>query len=211
MSVRNRYRRLRFGAPVVVVSGLPRSGTSMAMRMLAAGGMPVVEDGVRGADEDNPQGYFEDQRVTNLARDVDREWVREARGKAIKIISWLLEYLPESNNYQVLFMSRDLEEVLKSQAKMLERRGESNSTEDARMRASLEQSVKQARALLRARPGCEVCDLDYRAVLADPPAVARRIQAFLGRRLDIDRMAAAVDPSLYRNRRTGSGAEAPPA
>jgi hypothetical protein len=211
MSARSTIRRWRFGAPIIVVSGLPRSGTSMAMRMLASGGVPVVADGHRSADEDNPRGYFEDQRVTNLEKDLDRQWVREARGKTIKIISWLLEYLPESNNYHVLFMNRDLDEVLKSQATMLARRGESSGVEDERMRANLEQHVRQAKALLRARPGCEVCDLDYRAVLQEPRVASERIQGFLGRRLDLERMAAAVDPSLYRNRASGTGAEGAPA
>src|SRR5688572_29274329 len=97
-------RRWRYGQPIVVVSGLPRSGTSMAMKMLEAGGLVVVTDNVRTADDDNPRGYYEDERVKDLARDANRTWLRDARGKAIKIISFLLKDLPPDNNYKVLFM-----------------------------------------------------------------------------------------------------------
>ncbi len=139
-------RRLRYGPPIVVVSGLPRSGTSMAMKMLEAGGLAIVTDNVRAADDDNPRGYYEDERVKDLARDANREWLRDARGKAIKIISFLLKDLPPDNNYKVLFMERDLGEVLASQQKMLDHRGEDSATEDA----------ADARALPRAPAAREV-------------------------------------------------------
>ena len=100
----NLYRRLRYGRPIVVVSGLPRSGTSMAMKMLEAGGLPVVTDGLRAADEDNPKGYYEDERVKDLHQAADKGWLRNARGRVVKIISFLLKSLPADNNYQVVFM-----------------------------------------------------------------------------------------------------------
>ena len=93
---------------IVVVSGLPRSGTSMAMRMLAAGGMAIVTDGIRAADEDNPNGYFEDERVKALAKNPDKTWVAEARGKALKVVSLLLQHLPPTQKYQVVFVHRRL-------------------------------------------------------------------------------------------------------
>src|SRR5919108_966564 len=96
------YRRLRYGKPIVVVSGLPRSGTSMAMKMLEAGGLAVVTDGLRAADEDNPKGYYEDERVKDLYEASDKRWLREARGRVVKIISFLLKSLPSDNNYKVL-------------------------------------------------------------------------------------------------------------
>src|SRR6185295_15833711 len=105
-AVQRLLRRFRYGKPIVVVSGLPRSGTSMAMKMLEAGGLPVVTDGRRSADEDNPRGYYEDERVKDLYREGDKTWVRESRGKAIKVISFLLKSLPPDNNYKVLFMHR---------------------------------------------------------------------------------------------------------
>ena len=132
-SLQSAYRRLRYGEPIVVVSGLPRSGTSMAMKMLEAAGLSMVVDGLREADEDNPKGYFELERVKDLANETDWSWLDSARGKAIKIISYLLKELPDTHNYKVIFMRRDLNEVLASQAKMLDRRGESNETDNERM------------------------------------------------------------------------------
>jgi hypothetical protein len=198
--LRGAYRRMRYGEPIVVVSGLPRSGTSMAMRMLAAGGVPILSDGVRAADEDNPAGYFELEKVKNLGQDHDLSWLRAARGKAVKIISWLLDKLPDEHNYQVLFMHRDLHEVLASQAKMLERRGEMSETEDARMMSGFEQHLVRVRSLLHARACFEVCEIEYTGVLGNPRTEAKRIAGFLGRSLDVEAMAGAVDPSLYRNR-----------
>ena len=123
-------RRLRAGAPIVVVSGLPRSGTSMMMRVLAAGGVPTMVDGIRTADVSNPNGYFEFEPVKGLDKAGDLAWLPEARGKAVKIISFLLTHLPETYDYQVLFMHRDLAEVMASQRKMLAQRGEPESLAD---------------------------------------------------------------------------------
>ncbi len=199
-SVRRSYRRLLYGAPVVVVSGLPRSGTSMAMKMLEAGGLSIVTDGQRVADEDNPKGYFEDERVLRLAEAADKAWVRRARGKAIKVISYLLRHLPAENNYKVVFMRRDLTEVLASQAKMLLRRGETSDTDDERMRELFSTDLWRAEYFLKHSPSVEYIDLHYTQVLADPEAAARRLTQFVGAELDVRRMAEMVDPSLYRNR-----------
>jgi hypothetical protein len=198
--VRHLYRRLRYGEPVIVVSGLPRSGTSMAMKMLAAGGLPIVTDGQRIADEDNPKGYFEDERVLRLAEAVDTSWLEGARGKAVKIISYLLRHLPANNNYKVLFMRRDLGEVLASQAKMLARRGETSDTADERMRELSSTDLWRAEYFMKHSPSVEYLDVHYTQVLADPEGEARRIAAFLGGGLDLRKMAEMVDPSLYRNR-----------
>ena len=200
MSFHRLYRRLRHGEPIVVVSGLPRSGTSMAMRMLGAGGMPLVMDGIRAADEDNPVGYFEQERVKDLAREQDKGWLRSSRGKAIKVIASLLEHLPDSNNYRVLFMNRNLHEVLASQARMLERRNEVSTTSDERMLELFEQHLARVKAMIRARPCFELCEMDYKDVLEHPRPNAERIREFLGRPLDAERMVQAVDPRLYRNR-----------
>jgi len=193
--------RLKFGDPVVVVSGLPRSGTSMAMRMLKAGGVTLVEDGERTADEDNPVGYFEDERVKNLAASTDTDWVRAARGKAIKVVSSLLHGLPAENRYKVVFMLRDLHEVLASQAKMLARRKEVHETADDEMIASYQKHLDKVRFQLRYRANVDALYLEYADVVADPRPQAERINAFLGGRLDVERMVEAVDPKLYRNRR----------
>jgi len=196
------WRRLRYGEPVVVISGLPRSGTSMAMKMLEAGGLPLVSDGQREADVDNPKGYYEDERVKGLERSSDRAWVRDARGKGIKVISRLLRSLPAENFYQVVLMRRDLTEVLASQAKMLERRDEDGGTDDERMRKLLEKDLWQATYHLKRAPNFEWLELQYAEVLADPEGQARRMAGFLDLGLDVERMATVVDPDLYRNRAT---------
>lgn len=194
------YRRLRYGRPIVVVSGLPRSGTSMLMKMLEAGGIPLVVDGLRVADEDNPKGYYEDERVKNLGQDRDRRWLGAARGKAIKIISYLLKDLPPHYNYRVLFIRRSLKEVLASQAKMLQRRGEASETADERMKELFESDLWKAGYLLKRQPQFEVLEIQYKDVVANAREQAQRISRFLGGGLDADAMAGVVDRQLYRNR-----------
>ena len=121
-ALRRLYLKKTLGPPVTVVSGLPRSGTSMMMKMLDQAGLELVTDRLRQADEDNPKGYFEYEPVKQLARSADRTWLDDARGKGVKIISTLLRELPAHYNYKVVFMRRDLSEILASQAKMLARR-----------------------------------------------------------------------------------------
>lgn len=108
---------------VVIVSGLPRSGTSMMMSMLKAGGMELLVDSQRKADDDNPKGYYELEKVKNLRH--DNSWLNEASHKAVKVISILLYQLPEDIRYKIIFIKRNLDEVLASQQLMLERRGNS--------------------------------------------------------------------------------------
>jgi hypothetical protein len=204
-SITRLYRRLRFGEPVVVVSGLPRSGTSMLMKMLDAGGLPVMTDGRRVADEDNPRGYFEVERVKGLDRETDRRWLAEARGKGVKIISHLLRFLPADLNYRVVFVRRDIEEVLASQKKMLTRRGKTDDIPPERMRELFEKDVAQALSLLGGSPRFEVLEVRYPDVLGRPLEEARRIADFVGRRLDVEAMAEVVDPQLHRNRAGTAG------
>jgi hypothetical protein len=201
LSVAKSLRRFRYGEAVIVVSGLPRSGTSMAMQMLAGGGVPVVTDGIRKENEDNPKGYYEDERVKDLHLDEqDGSFLRESRGKAVKIISFLLKNLPETNNYKVLFMNRALPEVLASQLKMLERRGEPNETSDEKMLDLWRDHLWRAKYLLKHAAQFEVLEMEYRAVVDSPLEQARRMRDFLGLPLDVEAMAAAVDKKLYRNR-----------
>ena len=194
-------RRLRRGRPIVVVSGLPRSGTSMAMKMLEAGGLEVVTDGLRAADSSNPNGYYEFEPVKTLSADSDGVWLADARGKAVKVISFLLTYLPESYDYQVIFMKRDLEEIMASQNKMLDARGEARGAEDEKMRAHYVQHLEQVERFLSRRHCFSTLMTNYADVLANPREQASRIAEFLGNGLDVDRMAAVAEPALYRNRR----------
>jgi len=201
-------RRLKSGKPVVIVSGLPRSGTSMAMKMLEAGGMELVVDNIRTADEDNPKGYYEDERVKDLSEMEDISWLKEARGKVIKIVSSLLNHLPESNTYKVVFMRRNLHEVLASQTKMLDRRDEESHTEDADLLSMYEAHLAKVEFQLRFRSNFETLYVDFSDAIRDPATHVRRIADFVGGDLDVERMAEAVDGSLYRNRRTGDGSVA---
>lgn len=197
-------RRLRRGRPIVVVSGLPRSGTSMAMAMLQAGGLEVVTDGLRAADASNPKGYYELERVKELDKPGDHAWLADARGKAVKIISFLLTYLPESYDYQVIFMRRDLDEIVASQNTMLEARGEARGAGDARLKALYAEHLAQVERFLSRRACFSTLRLDYANVLTAPAEEAARVNAFLGGRLDQAKMAAVADTTLYRNRQRTS-------
>lgn len=199
------YRRLRFGQPIVVVSGLPRSGTSMTMKMLEAGGMQILTDGVRTADESNPKGYYEFAPVMNLHQETDKRWLAQARGKALKIISFLLPDLPETNNYKVIFMHRNLHEVMASQAKMLDQRGEEKGEDDGRLFSSYQDQLKQTQQLLARRSCFDVLDVEYTSVLDSSATEADRIRSFVGGGLDATSMTAVVDHQLYRNRHEEGG------
>lgn len=172
----------------------------MAMNMLAGGGLEVFQDGVRTADDDNPKGYFELERVKDLEKDPDKTWIRQARGKAVKVISFLLKDLPPDNNYLVVFMRRHLSEVLASQAKMLANRGESNDITDEQMTDLYQNHLWRTTYLLKHNPQFAALDVDYKAALTNPRETAERLNAFLGGRLDVVKMVSAVDESLYRNR-----------
>ena len=182
---------------VVVVSGLPRSGTSMMMRMLAAGGMPVLEDGRREADVDNPRGYFELEAVKSLAKDAS--WVSSARGRAIKVISSLLRHLPAELEYRVLFMRRELDEVVRSQRVMLERLGAA-AGDDQEARALLAGHLVEVETWLETALHMRALGVSYARVLAEPRRQAERMAAFVGTPLDVEAMAREVDPQLRRQR-----------
>ena len=199
--IKSYLRKRRYGDEVIVVSGLPRSGTSMMMKMLEATGLEIVTDRERVADEDNPKGYFEDERVKRLGEETDKSWVREARGKVIKVISHLLQELPADNFYRVVLMRRDLKEILASQNKMLDHRGEENPIADEKAKDHYARHLVDVRFLARRRPNVEMIEADYRDALDDPEGFARRINGFLGGHLDAEAMASVVDPELYRNRR----------
>ena len=192
-------RRLVHGAPVIVVSGLPRSGTSMLMQMLAAGGLELLTDARRAADEDNPRGYFELEQVRHLPRDRGH-WLREARGKAVKVVSTLLRDLPGGYNYKVILVRRDLGEVLDSQARMLARRGQVHDIDRARMQRLFEDDLWRATHLLRCAGRFEYVEVDYAQVIGNPGSQAKRIADFVAAGLNVDKMAGAVDGALYRNR-----------
>jgi len=171
----------------------------MTMKMLEAGGVPALADQIRTADTDNPKGYYEFERVKKL-KDGDTAWLRDAQGKAVKIIAALLTYLPSEYEYRVLFMRRKVEEVLASQAKMLENRGEESKVDDETMAALFSKHLRQVRAWMNSQPNLLYLDLDYNAMIADPEPFIRQINQFLGGDLDEEKMLAVIDRSLYRQR-----------
>lgn len=183
---------------ITVVSGLPRSGTSMMMQMLRAGGLTCLTDELREADISNPKGYFEFEKVKGLR--ADNSWLPEAKGKVIKIISHLLSCLPPELNYKTIFMERDLGEVLASQRKMLanQGRGEENLS-DERLGQIFAQQLRQVRKMLADRQ-ISTLFLGYKDVLEDPVEISTQLQAFLGNNLDQQAMRDVVDRNLYRQR-----------
>jgi hypothetical protein len=193
------------GKAIVVVSGLPRSGTSMMMRMLDAGGLPILSDGERTADVDNPKGYFELERIKYLEKETDKSYLREGRGKAVKAISFLIKDLPDENDYRVIFMRRDLDEVLTSQEKMIDRlEQDDTSAEREAIKEAYRNDIVRTRLLCRNRPNYELIEVHYKAAIDDPAAAAQQVNAFLGGGLDENAMRAVIDASLYRNRSAGS-------
>ena len=185
--------------PVYIVSGLPRSGTSMMMKMLASGGLPLVMDSIRQADEDNPNGYFEIELSKKL-KDGEVNWVYDAPGKAVKVISYLLEYLPKDLNYYVLFMEREIKEILASQQKMLERRNEKSQISDEEMTAQYNDHLRSVRYWLPRQSNMRVLYVNYNSMMSEPEKLCNSIMDFLELPLDVTVMREVPNPSLYRNR-----------
>ena len=182
---------------ITIVSGLPRSGTSMMMKMLEAGGLEPLTDNIRGADEDNPKGYFEFERVKQIEN--DKAWLEDARGRVVKLISALLKHLPPSYTYKVIFMRRAMPEILASQRQMLIRRGErADTVPDDKMAAMFNKHVAQVEAWLAAQPNIDVLFVSYNDVMKDSRPRAEQINAFLGGALEVDEMVSVVDRALYR-------------
>jgi hypothetical protein len=176
----------------------------MTMRMLDQGGLPVFTDGVREADHSNPGGYYELERVKELDKGGTPLWLGDARGKAVKIISLLLTHLPESYDYQVVFVRRDLDEIIASQNKMLDARGEAQGAEDSRLKALYVEHLAQVERFLSRRSCFSTLMLEYSNLVGNPAQEAARLNTFLGGRLDATKMAAVADRALYRNRAPSS-------
>jgi len=184
---------------ITIVSGLPRSGTSLMMQMLVAGGVAALSDGESVADTDNPRGYLEWERIKTLPN--DPACIAEAEGKVVKVISRLLLSLPAGHEYRVIFMQRPLPEVLASQDQMLKRRGTyKDGANPAIISAAFEKHLREVYAWLDGKPYVKTLRLPYHDVLSKPKEVSEQLAQFLGTGLDVDVMAQQVDASLYRNR-----------
>ena len=184
---------------ITIVSGLPRSGTSLMMQMLAAGGLQVLSDGERKADTDNPKGYLEWERIKQLPK--DPSLIAEAEGKVVKVISQLILSLPAGHEYRIIFMQRPMPEVLKSQEEMLKRRGTYEPGGDpSPIEQAFQRHLIEVNKWLAGKANVKVCRVHYHRVLRDPLAVAEEVAGFLQVPLDIPAMVGQVDGSLYRNR-----------
>ena len=176
----------------------------MLMRMLDVGGIPPLTDNLRNADDDNPRGYYEFEPVKKL-REGDFSWLPQAQGKAVKIISALLTYLPPTHSYQVLFIQRAIPEILASQRKMLINRGEDpDKVSDAEMAQYFQKHLAQVTAWLGEQKHIATLYVDYNQMLKDPAPLARQINDFLGGSLEVEKMIEVVDPALYRQRSANS-------
>jgi hypothetical protein len=172
----------------------------MMMSMLRAGGLELVTDEIRAADQSNPLGYLELEHVKSLDKTERHPWLEGCRGRAVKIISFLLPHLPEHHNYRVIFMRRDLREVLASQDRMLTSQGEPTSPDSAALQRRFEDHLRAVERVLRCRRCFESLDVRYDRAVADPVGEATHVNRFLGGGLDVEAMAAAVRPDLYRSR-----------
>lgn len=186
------------GREIVIVSGLPRSGTSLMMQMLDHGGIEAVSDGIRSPDVDNPRGYYEFEIVKKIKEDAS--WIPETRGKVFKMVSQLLYDLPKDETYRIVFMQRDFDEMLASQEKMLARLGRPAAPREEIKRA-FRAHLEKLHAWLPKQENMHVLLVRHHDLVSDTQAQVARVNAFFGGRLDESKMIAAVDPSLYRNRK----------
>lgn len=190
------FRRQQDRQPVTVVSGLPRSGTSMMMQMLAAGGMPILTDHIRRQDTHNPRGYYEFEPVKRLHLG-DDAWLANAEGRAVKIISPLLVHLPADYTYKVIFMQRDLREILASQKVM---RGENNAFNAEKLLQEYTLHLNTVTEWLADHPSVDALYVRYSTVIRDPAGCAAEVNHFLDGKLDAAQMQQVVDLRLYHQR-----------
>lgn len=186
---------------MIIVSGLPRSGTSLMMQMLAAARIDLLTDEIREADKNNPRGYYEYEQVKGLARG-GTEWLKSARGKAVKVVSPLLPHLPADYTYRVLFMQRDLDEIIQSQQKMRERLGNGDDTFDYnQLRTEYTAHLTQTLTWARRQGHIKLLTVDHRTLLTDPSPQIEAVIDFLNLSADAkSSMHTVIDPNLYRER-----------
>jgi hypothetical protein len=192
-------KKSKVAEPIIVVSGLPRSGTSMMMKILAEGGLSVVTDELRSADADNPNGYFELETVKQMAAG-NVQWLANAGGKVVKVISALLEYLPPEYSYKIIFMEREIQEILASQQKMLARRNETTQVSDPEMEEKFRQHLAVVKPWLVRQPNMELLYVSYNALMSDPEPQCKRVVEFIHAPLNLSRMLEVPNAGLYRNR-----------
>lgn len=170
----------------------------MMMAMLAAGGMRVLDDKHRTPDDDNPGGYFEDQRATTIDRNA--AWLSEAMNAAVKLISFHLYHVPPRFPCKIIFMERPMPEILASQNAMLQRAGGKQSTDDPQLQRLYTNHLQHVKGWLAEQKHMDVLYMNHGDVIADPNASAGRIRDHLKRPLDREKMAGAVNPDGHRQK-----------
>lgn len=185
---------------IVIVSGLPRSGTSMMMNMLEAGGMDLLVDNVRKADKDNPRGYFEYELVKKLPEG-NIIWLESANSKVVKVVSYYIHHLPPRYEYKVLFMERNFDEILESQKQsVIEKEQTTSRKEDKMMTDYFKNHVKQTKEWISLQPNFSVLYLSYNEIVLNPEQYLDKINTFLELELNKEKMSKIVDKNLYRQR-----------
>jgi hypothetical protein len=191
-------------APIIVVSGLPRSGTSMMMQMLKVSGVDLVMDDTRKPDLYNTRGYYEYEKVKEIKKDTS--WLDGIQGKAVKIISQLLYHLPESHQYKIIFMQRNMEEIISSQNKMLSSRGRgSDVINDTIMAEKFERHLEKIRKWIVNQGNIECLYIHYNNIIEDPIKTITKLNDFFDNQINIRPMLKVIDKSLYRIRKDNQG------
>ncbi|KAA3617743.1 MAG: sulfotransferase family protein [Calditrichaeota bacterium] len=183
---------------ITIVSGLPRSGTSMMMKVLQKGGMTLVYDDLRVADNDNPNGYFEYAKVKNLKE--DNSWLFDAQGQAIKILFNFLYFLPQKYKFKIIFMQRNMQEILASQNKMLLRSGKSIGQDNRQFEILFNSEIIKCKDWLKNQKNIDTINVSYNQIMETPFPICQSINNFLEKSLNLDGMVNAIDKSLYRNK-----------
>ena len=184
---------------VIIVSGLPRSGTSMMMQILEKGGLEIVTDNIRKADKDNPKGYYEFEKVKEIENDTS--WLSRCRGKVVKMVSMLLFELPDNRKYKIVFMERNMDEILASQKKMLERLKKEDGEDDETIRDGYTKHLRKIKDWLKEKKNFEVLYVSYNDIIKEPHSYITDLNKFFDNKLDPDEMLKVVDRSLYRQRK----------
>ncbi len=185
---------------IYIVSGLPRSGTSMMMRIMEAAGLPVMTDNIRKSDIDNPKGYYEFEMVKTIKEDTS--WVKDTRGKVFKMVSLLLYYLPTDEHYKIVFMHREMSEILASERQMLQRLGKKlDAAREQEVGELFAKHLKGIEKWLAKQKNMGVIHINYNEVLNDKEKELKKLHHFLGDQFDLPAMIAVVDQTLYRQRK----------
>lgn len=185
--------------PIVIVSGLPRSGTSMMMQMLEKGGLEIMTDKIRKADADNPKGYYEFEKVKDVEK--DKSWLDKCSGKVLKMISMLLLHLPDDRKYEVIFMERKMDEILASQKKMLKRLDRDDNENDEKIRDGYIKHLSKVKNELKSRKNFKILYVNYNEIISNPVNTIKNIEDFLSFEINTENMIRTVDKSLYRQRK----------